>query len=139
MTHVQHPLKITGLPETLRCLLEDSLLESNVSTQESKCLVIACSDAYNLLSSVSQANISCLLCSKFSLVLCRPVPGVIWRRTDGKELSVRAQIRSFGLELYFSSIEYDDAGSYECDGYNSANPTPVKTTVSADSASDTPI
>lgn len=60
----------------------------------------------------------------------RPVPGVIWRRTDGKELSVRAQIRSFGLELYFNRIDYDDAGSYECDGYNSARATPVKTTVS---------
>ena len=60
----------------------------------------------------------------------RPVPGVLWRRSDAKEISVRAQIRSFGLELYFEKIEYEDAGAYECDGYNKAATKPYKQTVS---------
>lgn len=63
-------------------------------------------------------------------ILSRPVPGVQWRRSDGKDISVRAQIRSFGLELYFAGIEYEDAGAYECDGFNKAATNPYKQTVS---------
>jgi len=62
---------------------------------------------------------------------CSPVPGVIWKRTDNKPISVRAQRRSYGLELYFASIEYEDEGSYECSGYNEAEPLPARVNVSA--------
>lgn len=61
---------------------------------------------------------------------------MIWKRPDGKPLSVRAQVRSYGLELYFASIEYEDTGNYECNAYNEAGSNPTKATVSNDYLSD---
>jgi len=75
-----------------------------------------------------------LLGGPLIVIICflSPVPGIIWTRAD---LSVRAKIRSYGLALQFDSIEYEDAANYECDGYNTAKATPVKTTVRSTSIS----
>ncbi|RUS85660.1 hypothetical protein EGW08_006536 [Elysia chlorotica] len=43
-----------------------------------------------------------------------PTPDVHWERTNGQPLPENAEIRSFGQELFFEKLEYDNAGGYEC-------------------------
>lgn len=43
-----------------------------------------------------------------------PTPDVHWERTDDTELPKNAKIRSFGMELVFESLQYENAGRYTC-------------------------
>ncbi|ESP02510.1 hypothetical protein LOTGIDRAFT_138283 [Lottia gigantea] len=43
-----------------------------------------------------------------------PTPDVHWTKTKGGSLPDTVKTRSFGQELVFSSLEFSDAGEYEC-------------------------
>ncbi|XP_067684754.1 neuroglian-like [Haliotis asinina] len=55
-----------------------------------------------------------------------PTPDVHWKRTDGKPLPDHVKHSSFGQELAFSSLEYSDAGDYECWATNALTPQRVQ-------------
>ncbi|KAK1332604.1 hypothetical protein QTO34_007287 [Cnephaeus nilssonii] len=51
--------------------------------------------------------------------LGNPVPRITWRRSDGRPLPSKVNLRKFGGVLEIPSFEQEDAGSYECLAENS--------------------
>ena len=46
--------------------------------------------------------------------LFSPTPDVHWERSNGQPLPDNHKTLSFGQELVFEKLEFDNAGSYEC-------------------------
>ena len=53
-----------------------------------------------------------------------PTPLVDWVRIGG-DMPDRAHIESYGQELVIDDIEYEDGGTYECQGINTETQVPV--------------
>lgn len=55
-----------------------------------------------------------------------PTPRVTWKRVDKKKMPVNVKEFSFGQELKFMNLDYEDAGFYECEGINDEGMVPVR-------------
>jgi len=58
-----------------------------------------------------------------------PTPRVTWERINGTSLSVRHRLESFGQQLTIDSVEYNDAGTYECQGINDMAMVPLRRSI----------
>ena len=56
---------------------------------------------------------------------CSPTPRVTWKRI-GKPMSDRHRLRSFGQELTIDNVQFEDAGTYECQGINENAVVPLR-------------
>ncbi|PWA26113.1 hypothetical protein CCH79_00015210 [Gambusia affinis] len=50
--------------------------------------------------------------------LGNPIPHIVWRKVDATDLPANHEISESGAALHLYNVQYEDAGSYECEAIN---------------------